>query len=33
LCGHDDQTPQDQAQMREREKAYLSQYGLTPRYE
>jgi len=33
LVGHDDQQPAARQKMREREKHYLSLFGLTPRYE
>ena len=33
LAGYDDQTPEDQKTMRERERHYLMQYGLVPRYD
>ncbi len=32
LVGYDDQTPRAKAAMRERERHYLAQYGLTPHY-
>jgi len=33
LVGYDDQTPATRKTMRERERAYLAQFGLRPRYE
>ena len=33
LVGYDDQTPADQAAMRERERFYLARFQLTPRYD
>jgi len=33
LVGYRDATPDEQARMRGRERAYLSQFGLDPRYE
>ena len=33
LVGYDDQTPADQAAMRDRERLYLARFQLTPRYE
>ena len=32
LVGHDDQEPAAKREMREREKHYLAQFGLTPNY-
>ncbi|MFO0869416.1 MAG: rRNA maturation RNase YbeY [Pirellulales bacterium] len=32
LTGYDDQTPELQQQMRERERYYLARFGLAPRY-
>lgn len=32
LVGYDDLNPEAQAQMRSRERTYLSQFGLTPHY-
>ncbi|HVX63172.1 MAG TPA: rRNA maturation RNase YbeY [Pirellulales bacterium] len=32
LVGYDDLEPEAQAEMRQRERAYLGQFGLTPRY-
>lgn len=33
LCGHDDLNPEDQRQMRSRERAILQIFGLTPHYD
>lgn len=33
LVGYDDQTPESQTTMRERESFYLARFGLRPRYE
>lgn len=33
LVGYDDATPEQQAEMRRRERAYLSHFGVDPRYE